>query len=100
MIKHPLTLLLAAAVAAGAAAHAETLSVAATPVPHAELLEHVKPTLAKQGVELDIKVFTDYVQPNMQVASRISTSSTPIAAPTWFRWARCTSNRSAPTPRR
>ncbi|MCC2597423.1 MetQ/NlpA family ABC transporter substrate-binding protein [Pusillimonas sp. MFBS29] len=51
-----------------AALHAETLSVAATPVPHAELLELVKPVLAKEGVELDIKVFTDYVQPNQQVA--------------------------------
>lgn len=55
-----------AAVAGGA--HAAKLSVAATPVPHAELLELVKPTLAKEGVELDIKVFTDYVQPNQQVA--------------------------------
>lgn len=49
-------------------AQAETLSVAATPVPHAELLEHVKPVLAKEGVDLDIKVFTDYIQPNQQVA--------------------------------
>ncbi|NYT44390.1 MetQ/NlpA family ABC transporter substrate-binding protein [Pollutimonas thiosulfatoxidans] len=51
-----------------AAAQAATLSVAATPVPHAELLEFVKPALAKDGIELDIKVFTDYVQPNQQVA--------------------------------
>src|SRR5699024_3033399 len=43
-------------------------SIAATPVPHAELLEHIKPTLAEEGIELDIKVFTDYVQPNLQVA--------------------------------
>jgi D-methionine transport system substrate-binding protein len=50
------------------AAQAEKLSVAVTPVPHAELLEHVKPALAKEGVDLDIKVFTDYVQPNTQVA--------------------------------
>ncbi len=49
-------------------AHAERLSIAATPVPHAELLELVKPVLEKEGVELDIKVFTDYVQPNAQVA--------------------------------
>jgi len=48
-------------------AHAQKLSVAATPVPHAELLEFVKPALAKEGIELDIKVFTDYVQPNRQV---------------------------------
>lgn len=58
---------LALATAFGAHA-AEKLSVAATAVPHAEILEFVKPTLAEQGVELDIKVFTDYVQPNLQVA--------------------------------
>ncbi|MFA5679571.1 MAG: MetQ/NlpA family ABC transporter substrate-binding protein [Pseudomonas sp.] len=57
---------LALATAFGAHA-ADKLSVAATAVPHAELLEFVKPGLAEQGVELDIKVFTDYVQPNLQV---------------------------------
>ena len=63
---------LIAAVAALAAfsAQAESLSVAATAVPHAEILEFVKPTLAKEGVELNIKVFTDYVQPNVQVAEK------------------------------
>ena len=55
------------ATAFSAAAQAETLNVAATPVPHAELLEFVKPMLAKQGVELKVRVFTDYVQPNLQV---------------------------------
>lgn len=49
-------------------AQAEKLSVAATPVPHAELLEFVQPALSAQGVDLDIKVFTDYVQPNLQVS--------------------------------
>jgi D-methionine transport system substrate-binding protein len=63
---------LIAAVAALAAfsAQAESLSVAATAVPHAEILEFVKPALAKEGVELNIKVFTDYVQPNVQVAEK------------------------------
>lgn len=51
-----------------AANAAETLSVAATAVPHAEILEFVKPTLAKEGVDLKVKVFTDYIQPNVQVA--------------------------------
>ncbi|OHC30180.1 MAG: methionine ABC transporter substrate-binding protein, partial [Pseudomonadales bacterium RIFCSPHIGHO2_02_FULL_60_43] len=51
-------------------AQAESLSVAATAVPHAEILEFVKPALAKEGVELNIKVFTDYVQPNVQVAEK------------------------------
>lgn len=59
-----------AAVAAFSAQAAETLTVAATAVPHAELLEFVKPQLAKEGVTLNIKVFTDYVQPNVQVAEK------------------------------
>ena len=61
-----------AAVAAAAAfsAHAGDLSVAATPVPHAEILEFVKPALAKEGVNLKVKVFTDYIQPNVQVAEK------------------------------
>jgi D-methionine transport system substrate-binding protein len=47
---------------------ADKLSVAATAVPHAEILTFIEPTLAEQGIELDVKVFTDYVQPNVQVA--------------------------------
>ena len=52
------------------AAHAEKVVVGATQVPHAEILEVVKPQLAKQGVELDIKVFSDYVQPNLQLVDK------------------------------
>lgn len=52
---------------AAASAQAETLTVAATAVPHAEILRHIKPDLAEQGVELEVKVFTDYIQPNVQV---------------------------------
>lgn len=58
---------LAAALTAGLAQAGEKLVVAATPVPHAEILERIKPALAKEGVDLEIKVFTDYVQPNVQV---------------------------------
>lgn len=50
--------------------NAQTLEVAATAVPHAEILEFVKPQLAQAGVELKIQVFTDYVQPNTQVAEK------------------------------
>lgn len=46
------------------------LVVGATAVPHAEILEVVKPILAAQGVHLKIKVFNDYVQPNVQLAER------------------------------
>ncbi len=47
------------------AANAGTLKIGATPVPHAEILEHVKPALAQQGVELEVVEFNDYVQPNL-----------------------------------
>lgn len=59
-----------AAIAALSAHADETLTVAASAVPHAEILEFVKPTLAKEGVDLQIKVFNDYVQPNLQVAEK------------------------------
>lgn len=38
--------------------------VGATAKPHAEILEVVKPMLAKENIDLEIKVFTDYVQLN------------------------------------
>ncbi|MFZ5961254.1 MetQ/NlpA family ABC transporter substrate-binding protein [Pseudomonas knackmussii] len=66
-----LLLLTAIAAAFSASAFAnEKLVVAATPIPHAEILELIKPTLAKEGVDLEVKVFTDYVQPNVQVAEK------------------------------
>lgn len=46
-------------------ASAGTLRVGASPVPHAEILEFIKPILAKQDVTLEIREFTDYVQPNV-----------------------------------
>ena len=61
-------LLVAFAALTALSAQADTLKVAATPVPHAEILEFIKPQLAKEGVDLQVKVFTDYVQPNVQVA--------------------------------
>jgi len=68
-MKKLLTALAAAAALSTASAQAaDSISVAATAVPHAEILEFVKPALAKEGVELKVKVFTDYVQPNVQVA--------------------------------
>lgn len=41
-----------------------TITVAATEVPHAEILEAAKPILAEQGWDLQVTVFNDYVQPN------------------------------------
>ncbi|MFZ6657644.1 MetQ/NlpA family ABC transporter substrate-binding protein [Undibacterium sp. TJN19] len=57
----------ASILASGAAQAVETLNIAASPVPHAEILEFIKPQLAKEGVDLKIKVFTDYIQPAVQV---------------------------------
>ena len=43
----------------------KTLTVGASPTPHAEILNNVvKPLLAKQGIELVVKEFDDYVIPN------------------------------------
>ena len=60
--------LLLAALLLPSAASAGTLRVGASPVPHAELLEFVRPILARQGVKLEIREFTDYVQPNVALA--------------------------------
>ncbi|SFI65327.1 MetQ/NlpA family ABC transporter substrate-binding protein [Thermoflavimicrobium dichotomicum] len=43
------------------------VTVAASQVPHAEILEHVKPQLKKEGIDLEVKVFQDYVLPNKVV---------------------------------
>ena len=44
---------------------AKVLKVGATPVPHAEVLEQIKDDLKKDGIELQIVEFSDYVQPNL-----------------------------------
>ena len=54
---------------AAGGAELQTITVAATPVPHAEILEAAKPYLAEQGYDLQIKLFEDYVQPNEEVNS-------------------------------
>ncbi len=46
-----------------------TIRVAASPAPHAEILEVAKGILAKKDITLDIVEFTDYIQPNMVTES-------------------------------
>ena len=41
------------------------LKVGATAVPHAEILEQIKPELVKENIDLQIVEFNDYVQPNL-----------------------------------
>ena len=52
-----------------AALAGQTITVAASPAPHAEILKVAKDILAEKNVTLDIKEFTDYVQPNNVVES-------------------------------
>lgn len=46
-----------------------TITVAASPTPHAEILEQAKAILAEQGWDLEVTEFEDYVLPNMVVDS-------------------------------
>lgn len=42
-----------------------TLVIGVSPVPHKEIVEAVKDDLKKEGIDLKIVVFNDYVQPNL-----------------------------------
>ena len=75
-MKKTLTVLLVAVLAlslfAGCAAKTaedKTIVIGASPTPHAEILAIVKEVLAEQGYTLEIKEFTDYVQPNLALQS-------------------------------
>ncbi len=60
-----LTLVLALSLTAcGGNADDKTITVAASPTPHAEILKVAAEVLAKDGWTLEIKEYTDYVQPN------------------------------------
>ena len=42
----------------------KTITVGASPAPHAEILEKAKPLLEKKGYDLKIKTINDYTTPN------------------------------------
>lgn len=49
----------------GSSSEDKTITIAAVPTPHAEILNDVvKPALEKEGYTLEVKEFTDYVLPN------------------------------------
>ena len=48
----------------------EKLKVAATAIPAGEVLEVVKEDLAKEGVDMEIIIFNDYIQPNKVLQSK------------------------------
>ena len=49
------------------ALNGETITIAASPTPHAEILEVAKEILAAKGITLDIQTYNDYVVPNTVV---------------------------------
>lgn len=64
---------LASAMFAGCAAKTTSLKVikvGASPAPHAEILEFVKPQLKAQGYDLQIVTYEDYVQPNKALTDK------------------------------
>lgn len=46
-----------------------TITVAVSATSHAEILEQAEPLLEKEGWDLEVIVFDDYVQPNLVVES-------------------------------
>ncbi|WP_207460786.1 MetQ/NlpA family ABC transporter substrate-binding protein [Azospirillum sp. SYSU D00513] len=70
MIRSRLVALLAGAATLGLAlsASAETLKIGVTPGPHAKIMEKVKTIAAKDGLEIQIMEFSDYVVPNQALA--------------------------------
>ncbi|NLU31290.1 MAG: ABC transporter substrate-binding protein [Clostridiaceae bacterium] len=54
----------------GASSGPKKIVVGATPVPHAEILAVAKEILKEKGYELEIKEFTDYIQPNLSLQSK------------------------------
>lgn len=59
----------ASSVASAPTGDLTTIKVGASPSPHAEILEQVKPILAEQGINLKIVEFDDYVLPNTALES-------------------------------
>lgn len=56
--------------AAGAAPKAAVLTIGVSPVPHADIVNFVTPTLKNQGIEVKVVEFSDYVQPNLSLADK------------------------------
>lgn len=56
--------------AAGAASKAAVLTIGVSPVPHADIVNFVAPTLKNQGIEVKVVEFSDYVQPNLSLADK------------------------------
>lgn len=56
------------AAASSSASSDNVITVGASPSPHAEILEAIKPELEAQGYELKVVEYSDYVQPNVALS--------------------------------
>lgn len=56
------------AAASSSSASDNVITVGASPSPHAEILEAIKPELEAQGYELKVVEYSDYVQPNVALS--------------------------------
>ena len=56
------------AAASSSAASDNVITIGASPSPHAEILEAIKPELEAQGYELKVVEYSDYVQPNVALS--------------------------------
>lgn len=45
------------------------VTIGASETPHGELIKALEPEFKKEGIDLDLVVFSDYVQPNLQLES-------------------------------
>ncbi|MDO5715258.1 MAG: MetQ/NlpA family ABC transporter substrate-binding protein [Tissierellia bacterium] len=43
--------------------------IGVSPVPHEEIIEHLKPEFEKEGLDVEVVTFEDYVQPNLQLSA-------------------------------
>lgn len=68
MKKFILALAMAFLLPTAAFAAGEKIVIGVTPFPHKDIMEVVKPILAKDGYELVIQEFSDYVQPNVALS--------------------------------
>ncbi len=84
----------AAVIAQPALAQDKPLKIGVTAGPHAQIFDVVKQEAAKQGLKIEVIEFSDYVQPNVALASGdldansyqhqpTWTTPTPIAATSW-----------------
>ena len=60
----------AGAQSSGTSSSLPVITVGASPTPHAEILEYVKPQLKAKGYDLKIVTYEDYVQPNKALTDK------------------------------